>query len=117
MSADEKPPRLLRSDADAHVKGLALIRRLHGGHSGEQLVASLEDICPDFVTMTIEWAAEQRGLVRRTVYAEMPPRVEYEVTSLGATLRETLDSLAAWMRAHGSRLSRSREALTDARRR
>jgi 4-carboxymuconolactone decarboxylase len=57
MSADEKPPRLLRSDAEAHARGLALITRLHGGHSGEQLVASLEDICPDFVTMTIEWAA------------------------------------------------------------
>jgi 4-carboxymuconolactone decarboxylase len=57
MSASEKPPRLLRSDAEAHARGLALITRLHGGHSGEQLVASLEDICPDFVTMTIEWAA------------------------------------------------------------
>jgi DNA-binding HxlR family transcriptional regulator len=48
---------------------------------------------------------EQRGLVRRTVYAEMPPRVEYEATPLAGTLRDTLDSLAAWMRANGSRLS------------
>lgn len=42
----------------------------------------------------------QRGLVRRTAYAEMPPRVEYEITALGATLRPTLDALAGWMRAN-----------------
>ena len=40
----------------AHAAGLALLDRLHGGHSGEQLVSSLASICPDFATMTIEWA-------------------------------------------------------------
>ncbi|MBW9255683.1 winged helix-turn-helix transcriptional regulator [Acidithiobacillus ferriphilus] len=49
---------------------------------------------------------EQRGLVFRTVYAEVPPRVEYEVTELGKTLRATLDSLADWMRVHWDRLMR-----------
>lgn len=43
---------------------------------------------------------EQRGLVSRTVYAEVPPRVEYAITDLGKTLRTTLDSLADWMRSH-----------------
>ncbi|CNH80289.1 HxlR family transcriptional regulator [Yersinia kristensenii] len=43
-------------------------------------------------------AFEQRGLVCRTIYAEVPPRVEYEITSLGQTLKPTLDSLAQWMR-------------------
>lgn len=50
---------------------------------------------------------EQRGLVRRTVYAEVPPRVEYAVTELGKTLRATLDSLAGWMRSHGEQLVRA----------
>lgn len=49
---------------------------------------------------------EQRGLVCRTIYAEVPPRVEYEVTELGKTLRATLDSLADWMRVHWDRLMR-----------
>lgn len=49
---------------------------------------------------------EQRGLVSRTVYGEVPPRVEYEITSLGKTLRNTLDSLAHWMRHHGQELRR-----------
>jgi len=45
-----------RSDPTAHREGLALLRRLHGAHWGEQLVASLRDVCPDFADMTIEWA-------------------------------------------------------------
>ncbi len=45
-------------------------------------------------------AFEQRGLLERRVYAEVPPRVEYEITALGKTLRPTLDSLAQWMRIH-----------------
>jgi DNA-binding HxlR family transcriptional regulator len=49
---------------------------------------------------------EQRGLVRRTIYAEVPPRVEYEITELGKTLRITLDSLAGWMQVHRDRLVR-----------
>lgn len=47
---------------------------------------------------------EMRGLVSRTVYAEVPPRVEYQVTELGRTLRGTLDSLADWMRLNGGKL-------------
>jgi DNA-binding HxlR family transcriptional regulator len=44
---------------------------------------------------------EKQGLVKRTVYPEMPPRVEYEITELGRTLKPTLDSLAVWMATHG----------------
>ncbi|MBH1856619.1 helix-turn-helix transcriptional regulator [Stenotrophomonas maltophilia] len=47
---------------------------------------------------------EQRNLVRRKVYAEVPPRVEYQITELGESLRPTLDSLADWMRSHGNQL-------------
>lgn len=45
-------------------------------------------------------AFEQRGLVNRKIYAEVPPRVEYEITPLGKTLQPTLDSLAQWMIEH-----------------
>lgn len=44
---------------------------------------------------------ERQSLVKRTVYPEMPPRVEYEITELGRTLKPTLDSLAVWMTTHG----------------
>lgn len=48
---------------------------------------------------------EQRKLVKRKVYAEVPPRVEYQITPLGKSLRPTLDSLADWMRTHGKTLT------------
>ncbi|BEO03572.1 helix-turn-helix transcriptional regulator [Serratia marcescens] len=47
---------------------------------------------------------EQRGLVTRRVFPEVPPRVEYQVTALGKSLRPTLDSLAEWMRRHAPQL-------------
>lgn len=46
---------LLARDA-TYARGLALFEQLHGGHSGQQLAQSREDICPDFLTMTMQWA-------------------------------------------------------------
>jgi DNA-binding HxlR family transcriptional regulator len=43
---------------------------------------------------------ERDGLVRRTMYPEMPPRVEYALTPLGATLREIVRALIDWSGAH-----------------
>jgi 4-carboxymuconolactone decarboxylase len=40
----------------AYERGAALLARLHGGHAGEALVAAQRDVCPDFATMSIEWA-------------------------------------------------------------
>jgi DNA-binding HxlR family transcriptional regulator len=41
-------------------------------------------------------AMESAGLVRREVFAEVPPRVEYSLTPLGRSLQPVLDSLSAW---------------------
>lgn len=49
---------------------------------------------------------EHRGLVDRRVYAEVPPRVEYQITPLGLTLGGALGALADWMREYGSALKR-----------
>lgn len=39
---------------------------------------------------------ESDGLIVRTVYAEVPPKVEYELSELGKTLRPVLDALSNW---------------------
>ena len=41
-------------------------------------------------------ALEQDGLVKRTVYAEVPPRVEYELTGLARELDPILEQLSDW---------------------
>lgn len=47
---------------------------------------------------------ESRKLLTRQVFAEVPPRVEYQITELGKSLRPTLDSLAHWMRENSREL-------------
>ncbi|MCI1898634.1 MAG: helix-turn-helix transcriptional regulator [Enterobacter sp.] len=49
---------------------------------------------------------EQRGLVTRTIYPQIPPRVEYQITTLGLTLQGALSPLAAWMQEFGDQLER-----------
>lgn len=39
---------------------------------------------------------ENDGIIIRTVYAEVPPRVEYSLSELGETLRPILDAMQAW---------------------
>ena len=41
-------------------------------------------------------AMEESGLLTRTVYAEVPPRVEYTLTELGKSLKPILDALWNW---------------------
>lgn len=51
---------------------------------------------------------ETLGLVTRTVYAEVPPRVEYRITEYGRTLQTPLDALARWSQTSGQALLRAR---------
>ncbi|MEU8319995.1 helix-turn-helix domain-containing protein [Nonomuraea sp. NPDC048881] len=43
---------------------------------------------------------ERNGLVERTVYPTVPPRVEYTLTEPGRALRATVDAMCAWTQRH-----------------
>lgn len=47
---------------------------------------------------------ESRRLVTRQIFAEVPPRVEYQITALGKSLRPTLHSLAHWMSENAGKM-------------
>ena len=52
---------------------------------------------------------ERDGLVTRHVYAEVPPRVEYELTALGHTLHTPLQALGLWAEKHIAEVQAARE--------
>ena len=39
---------------------------------------------------------EEKGLIVREVYAQIPPRVEYTLTAIGYSLKPVIDSMIAW---------------------
>jgi DNA-binding HxlR family transcriptional regulator len=48
---------------------------------------------------------EESGLLTRTVYPEVPPRVEYTLTELGQSLRPVLDALKNWGEEYKAKMS------------
>ena len=46
----------MTKDSPLYRRGRELLETLHGGHAGEAMVAELEDVCPAFADMSIEWA-------------------------------------------------------------
>ncbi|WP_020660842.1 winged helix-turn-helix transcriptional regulator [Amycolatopsis benzoatilytica] len=61
------------------------------------------------LTLTLKRLVED-GLVVRTAYAEVPPRVEYEVTELGRTLVPHVMALAEWAMAHHEQINANRRS-------
>lgn len=57
---------------------------------------------------------ERDGMLTRTVYPTVPPKVEYQATPMALELYEAMLTLTDWSRRHSSCIARSRE-LYDAR--
>ncbi|MEU7240057.1 winged helix-turn-helix transcriptional regulator [Streptomyces sparsogenes] len=51
------------------------------------------------------------GLVTRTAYAEVPPRVEYQLTPLGRSLSDSVAHVVRWVREHQAEIVRNREVF------
>jgi len=71
------------------------------------LQRSIPGISHRMLTLTLR-GLERDGLVRRTVFAEIPPRVEYELTVLGQSLTQPLSQLAGWAAANRYTIEGSR---------
>jgi DNA-binding HxlR family transcriptional regulator len=64
-----------------------------------ELRRQIDGISQRMLTLTLRHL-ERDGLVTRTVYPVVPPRVEYQLTPLGTGLLEAIGPLVAWTRAH-----------------
>ena len=64
-----------------------------------ELQRIITGISQKVLTQTLR-SLERDGLVTRTVYPEVPPRVEYALTPLGTTLIEPLAALRNWAETH-----------------
>ncbi|MEU3203068.1 helix-turn-helix domain-containing protein [Streptomyces cyaneofuscatus] len=72
-----------------------------------ELRRQIDGISQRMLTVTLR-QLERDGLVRRTVYPVVPPRVEYELTPMGATLHTTIRSLVDWTEGHQQEIARAR---------
>ena len=60
-----------------------------------ELKKSLGDISKKVLTANLR-AMEENGLLIRTVYAQVPPKVEYTLTDTGYSLKPVLDAMVQW---------------------
>ncbi|MDT0321788.1 winged helix-turn-helix transcriptional regulator [Streptomyces millisiae] len=78
-----------------------------------ELRREIDGISQRMLTVTLR-NLERDGLVRRTVHPVVPPRVDYELTPLGATLHDTIQALVRWTESHQEEIAAARAAY-DAR--
>jgi len=74
-----------------------------------ELEKAADGISQRMLTLTLKHLVED-GLVVRTAYAEVPPRVEYEVTELGRTLVPLVMALAEWAMANHEQINANRRS-------
>jgi len=78
-----------------------------------ELRRAIEGISQRMLTLTLR-GLERDGLITRTVFPEIPPRVDYELTRLGKTLLEPISALADWAAQYRTSIQEAREKF-DAR--
>ena len=66
-----------------------------------ELQKNLDGISQKVLTDSLR-SMEADGLITRTVFAEVPPRVEYSLSELGETLRPILDAMETWGNSYKS---------------
>jgi DNA-binding HxlR family transcriptional regulator len=92
----------------------SLLAILHLGSTDRlrfnELRQRITGISQRMLTVTLR-ALEADGLVQRTVYAEVPPRVDYQLTGLGQSLLGAVIELGNWAAAHAPAIAAARERV------
>ena len=83
---------LILRDLMDGTKRFGELKKSIGSVSQKVLTAHLRDM-------------EENGLVNRTVYAEVPPRVEYSLTEIGHSLKPIIDAMMDWGMDYKAKMS------------
>ncbi|URZ18678.1 winged helix-turn-helix transcriptional regulator [Clostridium felsineum] len=87
-------------------KVLILRDLMEGTKRFGELKKSIGSISQKVLTQQLK-AMEKDGLVLRKAYAEVPPRVEYSLTSLGKSLKPILDSMWSWGNSYKDKINQA----------
>lgn len=86
---------------------LVLYALEHGTLRFQELRRTVEGISQKMLTQTLR-TLERDGLVERTIYASVPPKVEYQLTALGANLAQTIAAIRSWAYQHINQIEQAR---------
>lgn len=84
-----------------------------GAKRFNEIRRSLGSISQRMLTLTLR-GLERDGLVTRTVYPTVPPRVDYELTRLGRSLLEPVNGLGRWARQNQPAIQEARQKFDAA---
>ena len=83
-----------------------------GSKRFNELRREIPSISQRMLTLTLR-GLERDGLVSRTVYPTVPPRVEYTVTDLGTQVAEVFNTLGQWAEEHVHEILAARKAFDE----
>ena len=86
-------------------KTVILYHLCQGTRRFSELLRNVTGITQKMLTQQLR-EMERDGIVRRRVYAEVPPKVEYSLTPLGKSLRRVLETMCEWGDEYGARRAR-----------
>ena len=92
---------------------LVVSRLGSGSMRFNELRRSIGGISQRMLTLTLR-GLERDGLVTRTVFPTVPPRVDYALTSLGRDLLEPVSALGEWATRNQAKIARAREKFDGA---
>jgi len=88
-------------------KVLILQQLLGGARRFNELHRTLAGVTHKALTQQLR-EMQRHGVVRRKVYRQVPPKVEYSLTPLGETLQPVLDAMHDWAVRHGQEVRKKR---------
>ncbi len=80
-------------------KGIVLFHLMQGMQRFNELKRLIPGITQRMLTLQLR-QLERDGIVKRKVYKQVPPKVEYTLTALGLTLKPILEQLEQWGTTH-----------------